>query len=99
MDCNMPFKDGFEATAEIRSLYYRKLGLDIRQQPIITAVTGHAEPKHIEKCFRFGMNQVLSKPLDQEALQFTCFETGLIEKEDTRRQERNDLFELKVSQL
>ncbi len=77
MDCNMPFMDGYEATSEIRNFYYRHSRLDVRSQPIIAAVTGHAEPSHIEKCFKHGMNQVLSKPLNQEALKFTCLATGL----------------------
>ena len=43
MDCNMPFKDGYEATEEIRSFYADKAGLKEEHQPIITAVTGHGE--------------------------------------------------------
>jgi len=64
MDCNMPFMDGFECTKKIRNFYFKKRGLGVKQQPIISAVTGHAEPKYINKCFDYGMNQVLSKPID-----------------------------------
>ena len=37
-------------------------------QPIISAVTGHTEPKFVNKAFQMGMNQVLSKPLNIELL-------------------------------
>mmetsp|Transcript_17656 Transcript_17656/g.27324 ORF Transcript_17656/g.27324 Transcript_17656/m.27324 type:complete len:81 (+) Transcript_17656:2644-2886(+) len=56
MDCHMPFMDGFKCTQSIRSFYYVDLGLSIKNQPIISAVTGHAEPKFIKKCFDYGMN-------------------------------------------
>ena len=39
MDCNMPFMDGYEATAKIRQFLFNK-GI---MQPIIIAVTGHTE--------------------------------------------------------
>jgi len=39
MDCNMPFMDGYEATAKIRDLLF----IEGLPQPIITAVTGHTE--------------------------------------------------------
>mmetsp|Transcript_4453 Transcript_4453/g.6591 ORF Transcript_4453/g.6591 Transcript_4453/m.6591 type:complete len:81 (-) Transcript_4453:126-368(-) len=80
MDCNMPIMDGYESTSEIRHFYSRELGLPIDKQPIVTAVTGHAEPQHISKCFTHGMNQVLSKPIQQEALRFTLKETGFIRR-------------------
>ena len=39
MDCNMPIKDGYEATKKIRK-FLRKKGLN---QPVIAAITGHTE--------------------------------------------------------
>ncbi len=85
MDCNMPFMDGYEATARIRSFYHREAGLSCEEQPIITAVTGHAEPKHIEKCFKYGMNQVLSKPVSAEVLRYACLQTGLVTEEQLKK--------------
>ena len=52
----MPFMDGYECTAKIRELYVEHLGLPHKEQPIISAVTGHAEDTYIKKCFRSGMN-------------------------------------------
>ena len=39
MDCNMPIKDGYEATSSIREFLFEN---NIKQ-PIISAVTGHTE--------------------------------------------------------
>ena len=60
MDCNMPFMDGYESTHEIRKYLY-SLRLD---QPLIVAVTGHAEPAYVKRAIESGMNQVLSKPIN-----------------------------------
>ena len=64
MDCNMPFMDGYESCHKIRQfLYEQKL-----TQPIISAVTGHTEAPYIKKSIVCGMNQVLSKPVQIEAI-------------------------------
>jgi CheY-like chemotaxis protein len=60
MDCNMPFMDGYDATKYIREYLY---DLNINQ-PIITAVTGHVDDNHVEKALEYGMNQVVSKPIN-----------------------------------
>ena len=61
MDCNMPLMDGYTATQQIRDyLYTKKL-----PQPIITAVTGHVEQSYVRKAYLNGMNQVVSKPIDE----------------------------------
>lgn len=59
MDCRMPEMDGFEATERLR-----KLGC---QAPIIalTAATTLAER---ERCFKCGMNDILSKPYTGQEL-------------------------------
>jgi len=77
MDCNMPFMDGYEATQEIRQFYYDQ-GLSLREQPLIVAVTGHTEPQYVDKCFKSGMNQVLSKPVGVSLLKFSCEAAGLL---------------------
>ncbi len=77
MDCNMPFMDGFECTQKIRQHFASKMGASIRQQPLIAATTGHVEPQYIQKCFTFGMNQVLSKPVEEEPMLAACVEAGL----------------------
>ena len=46
MDCNMPFKDGYQATKEIRELY-KKEGVNRSTQPKIVAVTGHVENEYV----------------------------------------------------
>jgi CheY-like chemotaxis protein len=60
MDCNMPFIDGYETTQRIRQLLYDNNFM----QPIISAVTGHDEQIYIKRAINSGMNQVISKPVN-----------------------------------
>ena len=62
MDVQMPVMDGFQATREIRSL-----GEDSSSIPIV-AVTANAFQSEREKCFSFGMNDYLTKPVDKDLL-------------------------------
>ena len=52
--------DGCTATTTIREYLY---DLEI-EQPIICGVTGHTEEEYINKCIKYGMNKVYSKPLN-----------------------------------
>jgi len=61
MDMQMPVLDGLQATWVIRN----KLKCDT---PII-ALTANAVKGELEKCFEAGMNDFLSKPYTQKALQ------------------------------
>ncbi len=59
MDCQMPDKDGFQTTDEIRS---GKAGV-INPDTIIIALTAHAMNGDREKCINAGMNDYISKPI------------------------------------
>ena len=74
MDCNMPVMDGCTATQQLRDyLYLKKI-----PQPIITAVTGHVEQSYVRKAYLNGMNQVVSKPIDQQLLMQALIELDYI---------------------
>lgn len=60
MDCQMPVMDGFESTHAIRALGYDDL--------IIVALTANALRGDHEKCIAAGMNDFLSKPVEQGAV-------------------------------
>mmetsp|Transcript_4131 Transcript_4131/g.6988 ORF Transcript_4131/g.6988 Transcript_4131/m.6988 type:complete len:207 (+) Transcript_4131:831-1451(+) len=62
MDLDMPNMNGFQATEAIRKLY-REEGIE---QPMIIAQTGHYEPSYIEKAFRYAMDEVLAKPVNEK---------------------------------
>jgi len=64
MDCNMPIKDGYMTTQEIRDLEKKE---EIPRIPII-AVTAAIYPHDIQKCFEAGMDDYLSKPVNFKAL-------------------------------
>ncbi len=62
MDIQMPDMDGMEATRRIRNLspYYEDLG--------IIALTAHALPEEKENFMAAGLNDLLTKPIDEEKL-------------------------------
>mmetsp|Transcript_12544 Transcript_12544/g.21123 ORF Transcript_12544/g.21123 Transcript_12544/m.21123 type:complete len:80 (+) Transcript_12544:3-242(+) len=78
MDCNMPFMDGYEAASQIRAFLLREAGLGVREQAVISAVTGQTEQFYVDKCMESGMNQVLEKPVDLGCLRQLCRERGFI---------------------
>jgi signal transduction histidine kinase/CheY-like chemotaxis protein len=61
MDVQMPEMDGLETTGHLR----KKTGYDL---PVI-AMTAHVLPGEKERCIEAGMNDYLSKPIDELKLQ------------------------------
>ena len=67
MDLGMPHISGFEATKRIR-LWERENG----QKPnAIIALTAHTYEEDIQKCREAGMNDFISKPIDEKRLKQT----------------------------
>lgn len=64
MDCQMPEMDGFEATSKIRQSETPR----IRSIPIV-AMTANVMQGDRERCLEVGMNDYISKPIDQNDLE------------------------------
>jgi two-component system sensor histidine kinase/response regulator len=64
MDCQMPVMDGYTATEQIRN---DRVGALNARVPIV-AMTANAMSEAKELCFKAGMNDYLSKPIDEAAL-------------------------------
>ncbi len=63
MDLSMPGMGGLEAAGKVREIEEKSGGFT----PII-ALTAHAYQEDIEKCYKAGMNEYVSKPIDEAAL-------------------------------
>lgn len=64
MDCQMPVKDGFEATRDIRHIEKT-----MNHRHYIIALTGNALIGDKEKCLKAGMDEFLSKPFTYDQLE------------------------------
>jgi PAS domain S-box-containing protein len=63
LDCHMPEMDGYEATQRIRS----NIRASYNKIPIV-ALTANAMVGEKEKCIQIGMNDFLSKPIEDQKL-------------------------------
>jgi len=61
MDCQMPVLDGYATTTKLIERYGST-------HPVIIALTAHAFPEDRERCSAVGMDDYISKPVDEEML-------------------------------
>ncbi|EOZ92017.1 PAS/PAC domain protein [Indibacter alkaliphilus LW1] len=86
MDVQMPVKDGFEATREIRELETKT-----KSRVPIVALTAGALQSERENCMNAGMDHFLTKPIEKEKLLEV---TELIFNPDSKGEEINeDIFD------
>ncbi len=65
MDCQMPVKDGYQATREIRNLEH---GDPSQNRRVIIALTANARKEDKQICISAGMDDYLSKPFSGKQL-------------------------------
>ena len=65
MDCQMPVLDGYAATGALREIETQQ---DMDRMPVI-ALTANAMTGDAEKCLAAGMDDYLSKPFEEHALE------------------------------
>ena len=79
MDCQMPQLDGYETTRRIRQLEQQgQAPLDWRKPVYIIALTANAIEGDHEKCLASGMNDYLSKPVEESELKVALDRQGQI---------------------
>lgn len=74
MDCEMPIKNGFEATQELTEMMSRG---EISSIPIM-ACTAFTDDEQKEKCFECGMCAFLNKPVMMAELKKTLIQFGVL---------------------
>lgn len=69
MDCQMPVKNGFETTNDIRcSETNTQDELKTSKDVVIVAMTANASPDDIHACMECGMNDFIAKPVELEII-------------------------------
>jgi CheY-like chemotaxis protein len=81
MDVQMPVMDGLEATRAI----YRKM--PARDRPVIIGLSANALPGDREQCLRAGMDEYVSKPIEQARI--AALLEGVARRRAPRRAEAN----------
>ena len=74
MDCDMPVKNGYEATQELVAMMTER---KISMFPII-ACTAFTGDEHKERCRECGMKGFLNKPVLLEDLKQTLVDMGIL---------------------
>ncbi len=69
MDCEMPEMDGYESTAVIRAHYSTKHATQensAAKTPLIVGLSAHVIRDYVDKAFKVGMNDYLTKPISRD---------------------------------